>query len=72
MLTGSGKLKDEQFEDDKERLGEFYRDNGYIDFEIKEVQFLNPTPRTMIIRFVIYEGRQYKVGSRQVLGQQAF
>src|SRR6266571_561078 len=35
-ITGSGFLKDEQFEDDLEKLREFYRDNGYIDFEIKE------------------------------------
>ena len=50
-LTGSGHLKDEQFEEDKEKLAEFYRDNGYIDFEIKDVEFRIPTPKTMIIRF---------------------
>jgi outer membrane protein insertion porin family len=32
-LTGSGKLKDEQFEDDKFKLLEFYQDEGYIDFD---------------------------------------
>jgi outer membrane protein insertion porin family len=62
-LTGSGVFKDDQFEDDRDRLAEFYRDNGYIDFEIKDVQFENPTPTTMVIRFNIYEGRQYKVGA---------
>ena len=77
-ITGSGFLKDEQFEDDLEKLKEFYRDNGYIDFEIKEyapgvpVQFLNPTPRTMIIRFTIYEGSQYKVGSVKFTGNKIF
>ena len=44
-LTGSGVFKDEQFEEDKEKLREFYRDKGYIDFEIKDVQFEYPTPR---------------------------
>src|SRR5437773_227534 len=62
-LTGSGVLKDEQLEEDREKLAEVYRDHGYIDFEIKEVQFENPTPRKMILKFVIYEGSQYKVGS---------
>jgi outer membrane protein assembly factor BamA len=31
-LTGSGKLKDEEFDDDKDRLADFYRNEGYIDF----------------------------------------
>ncbi len=61
-LTGSGVFKDEQFEEDRFKLAEFYRDRGYIDFQIKDVQFENPTPQKMIIRFQIYEGRQYKVG----------
>ena len=77
-LTGSGYLKDEEFEDDLEKLREFYRDHGYIDFEIKEfapgvpAQFLNPTPQTMIIRFTIYEGTQYKVGSIKFTGNKTF
>ena len=60
-ITGSGVFKDDQFDDDKELLAEFYRNKGYIDFEIKEVQFEHPTPKTMVIVFMIYEGRQYKV-----------
>jgi outer membrane protein insertion porin family len=71
-LTGSGHLKDDVFEDDKERLAEFYRDHGYIDFEIKDVQFLNPTPNKMVIRFIIYEGRQYKVGAVKFSGNKLF
>src|SRR3954465_5076295 len=34
-ITGSGYLKDEEFEEDHEKLATFYRDHGYIDFEIK-------------------------------------
>ncbi len=71
-LTGGGTLKDEQFEDDKEKLAEFYRDHGYIDYELKDVQFVNPTPKTMIIRLIIYEGRQYKVGSIKFTGNKLF
>ena len=71
-LTGSGFLKDEQFEDDQEKLKDFYRDNGYIDFEIKDVQFVNPTPTTMQIRFLVYEGTQYKVGSIKFSGNKLF
>jgi outer membrane protein insertion porin family len=62
-LTGSGVFKSDQFEDDQDRLAEFYRDKGYIDFEIKGVQTNNPTPKTMVVRFQIYEGHPYNVGA---------
>src|SRR5262249_53299196 len=78
-LTGSGILKDEQFEEDKEKLADFYRngsgkrgEGGYLDFEIKNVEFLNPTPRTMVIRFIINEGTQYKVGAVKFTGNKIF
>ncbi len=71
-VTSNGVFKEDQFEDDKEKLAEFYRNKGYIDFEIKDVQFEHPTPRTMIIRVLIYEGRQYKVGSVKISGNKLF
>ena len=71
-ITGNGVLKDEQLQEDKEKLTEFYRDKGYIDFEIKDVQFVNPTPRTMILKFIIYEGAQYKVGAVKFSGNKLF
>ncbi len=71
-LTGHGVFKDEQFDEDKEKLTEFYRDKGYIDFEIKDVQFLNPTPRTMIVRLTVYEGTQYKIGAVKFTGNKLF
>jgi outer membrane protein insertion porin family len=71
-LTGSGKLKDEQFEDDKFKLLEFYQDEGYIDFELKEVTFDQTAPKRMVIRFHIFEGRQYKVGTVEFRGNETF
>jgi outer membrane protein insertion porin family len=62
-LTGSGVYKADQFEEDREKLKEFYRDQGYIDFEIKDVQFERPTPKTMIVKILVSEGIQYKVGN---------
>ena len=61
-LTRSGIFKDDKFEEDKERLTTFYREKGYIDFDIKDVEFVNLTPRSMVVRLHIFEGRQYKVG----------
>ncbi|MFO1478402.1 MAG: outer membrane protein assembly factor BamA [Verrucomicrobiota bacterium] len=71
-LTGSGVFKDEQFEDDRERLTEFYRSQGYIDFEIKDIRFEHPTPNSMIIVFNISEGQQYKVGAVKFVGNKVF
>ncbi|MEY2466342.1 MAG: outer membrane protein insertion porin family, partial [Verrucomicrobiota bacterium] len=71
-ITGSGIFKDEQFEDDREKLNAFYHDKGYIDFEIKDVQFEHPTPKTLVIRFNVYEGRKYKVGSVKFTGNKVF
>ena len=71
-ITGSGVLKDDQFDEDKEKIIELYREKGYIDFEIKDIQFVYPTPTTMIIRFILYEGTQYKVGSVKFTGNKLF
>jgi outer membrane protein insertion porin family len=71
-LTGSGVLKEEEFQDDKERLIEFYQNEGYVDFQIKEVHFEYPEPDKMIIRFDIVEGRQYHVGTIDFKGNKLF
>ncbi|MCX6926776.1 MAG: outer membrane protein assembly factor BamA [Verrucomicrobia bacterium] len=71
-LTGSGVFKSDQFDEDKEKLTELYRDKGYIDFEIKDVKFERPTPQTLIIRFIVYEGTQYKVGAVKFTGNKLF
>jgi outer membrane protein insertion porin family len=62
-ITQGGKLKDDVLEDDQDKLADFYRNQGYIDFELKEVkrEFLSPT--RVIVHFIINEGRRYKVGA---------
>lgn len=62
-LTGSDLYKEDQFEDDKDALGDFYRNHGYLDFDIKDIRFQYPKPGKMVIQFFVYEGRQYKVGA---------
>ncbi len=61
ILPG-GYFVEDKFDEDKERLAEFYHEKGYIDFEIKDVQFEYPTPGRLIVRLTISEGRSYKVG----------
>ncbi len=62
-LTGSGVLKDEQLDEDKEKLADFYRDAGYIDFELKDIRFVYETPRKLRMNWVINEGTLYRVGA---------
>ncbi len=71
-LTGSGTFKQDEFDTDKETLAGFYRDHGYLDFEIKDVKFSNPTTNRLAITFYVYEGRQYKVGAVKFSGNKIF
>ncbi|MBI4663427.1 MAG: outer membrane protein assembly factor BamA [Verrucomicrobia bacterium] len=70
--TSGGVLKDDQFEDDKDKLIEFYQNEGYIDFEIKEVRFDQVDPKHIVVRLIISEGKQYKVGAVEFRGNSLF
>jgi outer membrane protein insertion porin family len=71
-LTGSGVLKEDEFETDKDALVEFYQNKGYIDFAIQDIKFDYINPKWMIIRVILSEGRQYKVGSLDIKGNTIF
>jgi outer membrane protein insertion porin family len=62
-ITQSGKLKDDVLEDDQDKLADFYRNQGYIDFQLKDVRQEFLTPTRVKLHFVINEGRQYRVGA---------
>src|SRR5260221_3473011 len=71
-MTGSGVFKQDDFDDDRDALATFYRDQGYLDFEIKDVKFEHPTTNQLALHYYVYEGRQYKVGFIKFSGNQAF
>lgn len=71
-LTGSGVLKEDQFEEDKDTLVEFYQNKGYIDFAITDIKFEMISPKWMIIRIYVSEGKQYKVGTVDFKGNKLF
>jgi outer membrane protein insertion porin family len=71
-LSGRGVFKQDEFEDDRDRLAEYYHSHGYLDFEIKNVRLERPTTNTLMIRFYLYEGRQYKVGTVTLSGNTLF
>jgi len=63
-LTGKGKFNDETFEDDLDKLRDFYREQGYLDVEISQtnVKFSYPSRKKMVITITVSEGRQYRIG----------
>src|SRR5690606_21390512 len=50
-LTGSGRFKDDEFEDDLDKLRDFYREEGYLDVAIppERIEFEYPSPNELVI-----------------------
>jgi outer membrane protein insertion porin family len=71
-ITSSGRFKDDVFEEDKEKLHEFYADKGYIDMELKEPRFEYPKTNSLILHLPISEGPQYRVGNVDFKGNELF
>ena len=71
-LTGSGYFKQDDFDADPDALGEFYRSHGYLDFQVNDVKLVHPTPKTLVVQYYVFEGRQYKVGSVRITGSKIF
>jgi outer membrane protein insertion porin family len=69
-LMGSGKYKDDQFEDDLAKLLDYYRQQGYLDVDIPtdRVAYDYPKPSRMVITIHISEGRQYRIGDITITG----
>jgi outer membrane protein insertion porin family len=69
-LTGTGKFKDDEFEDDIGKLLDYYREQGYLDVDIPQDRILYdyPHPGRMIITIHVDEGRQYRIGDIAITG----
>ncbi len=71
-LTGTGVLKEDEFDDDQDHLVEYYQSKGYIDFAIKDVQYDHPSPKWMVIRVIVSEGKRYRVGTLDIKGNHIY
>lgn len=71
-LTGNGRFKDDQFDDDLDKLRDYYREEGFLDVEIPEEQitFNYPSPSELVITLRVEEGRRYKIGEVTVTGSE--
>ena len=73
-LTGSGRFKDDQFDDDLDKLRDYYREQGFLDIEIAQdkVVFSYPTKEKLVITIDVNEGRQYRVGEITFTGNKLY
>ncbi|HMF61904.1 MAG TPA: BamA/TamA family outer membrane protein [Vicinamibacterales bacterium] len=68
MLTSGGTYKAEKFEEDADRVVEYYRDRGYINVRVgqPDLKVLEDTKdsrtRWVELRIPVTEGKRYKVG----------
>ena len=69
-LLGTGRLKNDQFDEDLDKLRDYYREQGFLDVEIAEdkVTFDYPSPSKLAITIRINEGRQYRIGNITFVG----
>ena len=69
-LTDTGRFKDDEFQDDLDKLRDFYREHGYLDVEIPEekIVFSYPKKDSLVITIAVSEGRQYRIGDVTITG----
>lgn len=73
-LTGSGRFKDDQFEDDLDKLRDYYREQGFLDVDIPQDKVLFNYPSAGKLQLVvnIEEGRRYRLGDVSFSGNKLF
>jgi outer membrane protein insertion porin family len=73
-LTGSGRLKDDDFDEDLNKLRDYYKEQGYLDVEIAEdkITFDYPKPDRLVITIRVSEGRRYRIGDISFKGNKLY
>ena len=63
-LLGTGRLKDDEFDDDLDKLRDYYREEGFLDIDIapERITFDYPKPDRLVITIGVIEGRRYRIG----------
>lgn len=73
-LLGSGRFEEAKFQEDLDKLREYYKDLGYLDISIEEsdVTLEYPSSNRIDITINIDEGTQYRVGDIEFEGNTLF
>jgi outer membrane protein insertion porin family len=70
FLDKSGRLDETQFQEDLDKIREWYQNHGYIDVEIKDVRKERYEGKMTLV-IVVNEGTQYHVGKLRFVGFKA-
>jgi len=69
----SGEFNSDKYQDDKDRIIEFYRKEGYLDAEIlKDSIWFDPSGKNMYIKLFLSEGEKYKFGEITFQGNNVY
>ncbi len=73
-LTGGGRLKNDEFDEDLTKLRDYYKEEGYLDIEIAEdkITFDYPKADRLVITLRVNEGRLYKIGDISFKGNKLY
>ncbi len=73
-LMDTGRLKDDVFDEDLDKLRDYYKEQGYLDVEIAEdkITFDYPKPDKLVITIRVKEGRLYRVGDITFTGNKIY
>ncbi|KPL19954.1 MAG: hypothetical protein AMJ92_00370 [candidate division Zixibacteria bacterium SM23_81] len=69
----SGKFDREKYEEDKTKIAEFYRKEGYIDAAVvSDSLWYSPSKKDLFISLTVAEGKRYRVGEMTLQGNTLF
>jgi outer membrane protein insertion porin family len=69
----SGEFNADKYREDKDRIIEFYRKEGYLDAEIlKDTIWFSPSGKDMYIKLFLLEGERYKFGGVSFQGNNVY
>jgi len=73
-LTDGGRYKADQFQDDLDKLRDYYREDGYLDVDIPQEKVILDYPSTtrLVITIQVTEGRQYHIGTISFSGNKIY
>lgn len=68
FVTGAGRLRNQQLDEDVQKIKELYQDNGYADVQVTDVRIDHLDKKSIAITIYITEGPQYHVGTLSIQG----
>ena len=73
-MTGTGRFQDDVFDEDLDKLRDYYREEGYLDVEIHEedISFNYPKPSRLDLTIRVEEGRRYRIGDIDISGSEIY